>query len=164
MKSHSSFRLQINPKSHSGHSRVDLQKMCAPQREIGWWHVTPKWPDMHVGRGTCGISINRCGPVGILTFAALMSAAIVADIPAADADHAPGSPMFRCQCHDCNADPPLPDFTPSDDGADVSANSFFAATVDSIAQRTEHRIRNDAKNVVCQQMPRSMRKLSLGWR
>jgi hypothetical protein len=135
MKSHGLFGPPINLKDRSGYSRVDLQKRCAPQRGIGWRHGIPKWPDMHVGRGTCGISINRCGPVRILTFAALMSAAIVADIPAAAEGHATESPMFRGQCHDCNADPPLPDFTPPDAGADVSANSFFAAMADSIAQQ-----------------------------
>ena len=148
----------INPKN-CVYSRVDLHKMYAPQLERGWWHGIPKWPDVYVGSGTCCIPRKQCGFVMILTFTVLAASAVIGgDIPAIAEDHAPESRVFKdLTDRNCDAVQPIAVFTPSGDGADASANSVLAAM-------TEQWIRNGAKNVVCQQMSRSMQKLSLGWR
>ena len=164
MKSHGLFRPPINPKNRIRYSRVDLRKMYAPHLEIGWRHGIPKWPDVHVGSGTCCIPRTQSGLLiaGLATFTLLaVSGGIGGDIPAIVDDHATESHVFKDLRRDCNADLHRSVFTPTDDGADASANQDLSKTVvalvDSISQRTGSWIRNDAKNVVCQQIPRSKR-------
>lgn len=159
----------INPKNRM-YCHVDSQKMRAQQGErID--RCGPKWSvDMRVGRhisGTAPITQTQLGLMGIVIVAAVASGGIGGDIPAIADDHTTESHVFKDLCRDCDADTST-DVILSDDGVDVSGNQDLSKTVfamrDFISQRTGRWIRNDAKNVVCQQMPRSMRELSLGWR
>ncbi|GEM_PF-4451378 len=145
------------------HGGVDIPKRQAQQMESGCRYGSmPKW---HVDSGTCYIprtrSVLLIEVIIIFTFAA--SGGSDGGFPTGIvADCAPESHVVKDLIdRDYNADPPLPDFTLSDDGADASANSVLAAIADPILRRTGQRI-GGAKNVVCQQMSRSMRKLSSG--
>ena len=165
MSRNRSFRPPINPKNRM-YCHVDSQKMRAQRGErIG--RYGPKWHvDVRVGRyisGTPPITQTQLGLMGLVIVAAVASGGIGGDITSIAEAPATEFHVVKDLCRDCDADT-LIDVILSDNGVDVSANQYFSGTVVAISQRTGQWIRNGAKNVVRQQMPRSMRELSLDWK
>ena len=143
---------------------VDIPKRQVQQRERGYRYGVHKW---HVGG-----NISHISSTYHITRMQFVLLAVITGVAAAtggiDCEFLPGIVDDHATPHVCSdrndTDPHITVVTPPNGEPDASANSVLAAMADPILQRTGQWIRNDAKNVVCQQMSRSMRKLSLGRR